>query len=180
MISNILMVNIFIQDIGRFNGSNYNILKTIFELNALLFNTDQQKKIIFIIRDFDKQKENLESIEKKLDEDMQKIWKECKKPVQLEQFEYKQFLQLQIVTLSHAFYEKEKFIADLRSFKSQLVNDRDPNYLFGNIDLDKNVAYDSLGIYMQNIWQTIQNNKELNLPSQKIMISNFRCQQIKD
>jgi len=33
--------------------------------------------------------------------------------------------------------------------------------------------------YLSNIWEVISNNKDLNLPNEKILISNMRCQQIK-
>lgn len=40
ILSNLLMINIWISDVGRFQGSNYNILKVTLELNISLFNSD--------------------------------------------------------------------------------------------------------------------------------------------
>lgn len=54
-----------------------------------------------------------------------------------------------------------------------------PDFLFKNIDTDKNVPMDGLFMYIEQIWSTIRNNKELNLPSQKIMVSNYRCSEVK-
>ena len=37
VISNVLIVNIWIQEVGRFSACNYEILKLIFELNLRFF-----------------------------------------------------------------------------------------------------------------------------------------------
>lgn len=33
-------------------------------------------------------------------------------------------------------------------------------------------------LYMQNLWQTIENDKDINLPQEKILLSNMRCHEI--
>lgn len=61
VLSNVLMVNIWLQEIGRFSACNYETLKLIFELNLRFFKSDQAKKIMFVIRDFT-ERENLHEI----------------------------------------------------------------------------------------------------------------------
>ena len=51
--SDILLINMWYQDIGRFHGSNYGLLKVIFECNLKLFGQQSSKKLLFVIRDFD-------------------------------------------------------------------------------------------------------------------------------
>jgi len=48
-------------DIGRHAASNYDILKIIFEENLKLFKQESQKKLLFVIRDFQDKGRNLES-----------------------------------------------------------------------------------------------------------------------
>jgi hypothetical protein len=39
---------------------------------------------------------------------------------------------------------------------------------------------DGLAIYMQNTWEKIRDQKELNLPDQRIMVANLRCGELKE
>ena len=53
------------------------------------------------------------------------------------------------------------------------------NYLFKAFNYDNNLPLDALPLYAEKIWGVIKNHKDLNLPSQKVMVSNLRCSQIK-
>lgn len=53
------------------------------------------------------------------------------------------------------------------------------NYLFQKFDYEQNLPVDALPLYAEKIWGVIKNHKDLNLPSQKVMVSNLRCSQIK-
>ena len=61
VISDILLINMWATDIGRHAASNYDILKIIFEENLKLFKQESQKKLLFVIRDFQDKGRNLES-----------------------------------------------------------------------------------------------------------------------
>jgi len=40
-VAQVLIINMFEQDVGRYNGANYGLLKTVFDVNLQLF---QSKK----------------------------------------------------------------------------------------------------------------------------------------
>lgn len=40
------------SDFGRYQASNYGLLKVIFECNLKLFGQTRDKKLLFVIRDF--------------------------------------------------------------------------------------------------------------------------------
>ena len=44
----------------------------------------------------------------------------------------------------------------------------------------KNVPIDGLPMYIEQTWDVIKNDKELNLPDQREMVANYRCSEIKD
>lgn len=49
-----------------------------------------------------------------------------------------------------------------------------------NKELTKdNVPVQDLSQYMKNLWETIEADKDINLPQEKILLSNMRCQEIK-
>lgn len=45
---------------------------------------------------------------------------------------------------------------------------------------DKNVPMDGLSYYMEQNWDAIRSNKELNLPDQRKLVAEFRCNEVKD
>lgn len=45
--------------------------------------------------------------------------------------------------------------------------------------IEKNVLMENMPQYLKNLWTTIQNEKDLNLPAEKILIANLRCNEIK-
>ncbi len=47
------------------------------------------------------------------------------------------------------------------------------------MDKEKNIPSDGLKHYFQQIWSDIQNEKDLNIPSQKEMLADYRCNEIK-
>lgn len=44
----------------------------------------------------------------------------------------------------------------------------------------KNIPLDAFFDYAKNIWEAIENNKEINIPDQKSIVSYFKCNQLKE
>ena len=79
-IADVLMINMWTTDIGRYGASNYGLLKVIFECNLKLFGQSSSKKLIFVLRDFDDRGNNTERITNLLQTDINNIWNEIHKP----------------------------------------------------------------------------------------------------
>ena len=43
-----------------------------------------------------------------------------------------------------------------------------------------NLPIDAMPKFMENAWDTIRNKKEFNLPDQRAMVANYRCNEIKE
>ena len=178
VISNILIVNVWVQDIGRFSGCNYEILKIIFQLNIQFFKRESAKKILFVVRDFGAM-ENLDYIREVLTQDIVKLWDEVQKPEEFKDLKYSDVFEVDVFTLSNFIYEKNKFLEDVVSLRKRLTDKTDQDYIFKDYDT-KNIPFDAMYLYLTEIWETIKDNKDLNIPNQKIMISTFRCKEVKD
>jgi hypothetical protein len=50
--SDVLLVNQWYTDLGRYQGSNIGLLKVILECNLKLFGQSTKKKLVFVVRDF--------------------------------------------------------------------------------------------------------------------------------
>ena len=53
----------------------------------------------------------------------------------------------------------------------------DPKSFF--LTKSSNVPMDGLSIFLEKTWEVIKNQKELNLPDQREMVANYRCNDIK-
>ena len=60
--ADVLLINMWTTDIGRYGASNYGLLKVIFEVNLKLFEQQSAKKLLFVLRDFNEGEYTLESI----------------------------------------------------------------------------------------------------------------------
>ena len=65
-LSNLLILNMWEHDIGRYTASNYGILKTIFEVNLTLFSPSTHTHLLFLIRDHIEDETPLASLQTKL------------------------------------------------------------------------------------------------------------------
>lgn len=177
-LSNILIVNLWIYDIGRFSASNYEIIKTIFELNMQLFNQESPKKLVFVIRDWNVQ-HNAEQIRNILTTDMQKLWADIKRDEQQKLITFEHVFKCEFITVRSLAYDKENFDADTTHFREMLTNQHTSDYLFKDMNF-KNVPIEDFYLYMSESWKTITESNDLNIPDQKTMISNFRCTEMRD
>lgn len=177
-ISNLLLVNLWLNDIGRFSASNYEILRTVFELNMQLFNLESPKKIVFVIRDW-RILENEEHIKFILVKDMHKLWDSIKKTEKQSKINFDSVFCFEFITLRSFIYEEASFIEDVNQFRSRLMDPENPKNLFTGMNFN-NIPIEDLYLYMSQTWRTVAENKDLNIPDQKIMVSNFRCSEIKE
>jgi hypothetical protein len=178
VVSNILIINVWLQEIGRFTAANYEILRTILELNVQFFNKETPKKILFVIRDFN-DRENFDYIREILISDVTRIWSEVKKPQGFEGLQLDKLFKVETFAIHNYVYERPRFDEDVQQLAGLLKNKSSPDYLFKGMNFN-NIPLDGLYVYMSQIWETIISNKDVNIPNQKIMVSTFRCNEIKN
>jgi hypothetical protein len=57
--SNVLIVNLWTHEIGRYKAASVGLLKTIFEVNMKLFSDVKRQRILFVLRDFNEENDNI-------------------------------------------------------------------------------------------------------------------------
>ncbi len=80
--------------------------------------------------------------------------------------------------LPHKIYEEEQFYEKAKELRNRF-DFKNENTLFPSLE-SKNVPMDGLSIFIDNTWDKIRNQKELNLPDQRIMVANLRCNELKE
>ena len=184
--SDVLMINMWTFDIGRYTASNYGVLKVVFEQNLKLFQQESEKKIIIVLRDFDSNQDDLSKLKESIMADMLKIWNEIPKPDEFKDQPCSKYFKFEFLTLAHKFYQTEKFNEGINEIKERLKRGKtdnktgaNPNSIFNLVNYDKNVPLDGFYKYSLDIWTNILNNKDLNIPGQKEMLARFKCEEIK-
>ena len=177
--SDILIINMWTSDVGRYTASNYGVLKIVFEMNLKLFEQKTAKKIIIFLRDFDPTRNRKDKIEGLILEDIHKIWKDIKIPEKYAGKGPENFFSFEFITLPHLIYRPKDFKDEIENLRKRLVKDS-PNYFFSNLSSIKNVPADGLKQYVTQIWTDIMNEKDLDIPSQREMLANYRCNEIKN
>ena len=177
--SDILIINMWTSDVGRYTASNYGVLKIMFEMNLKLFEQKTAKKIIIFLRDFDSTRNLKNKIEELILEDIKKIWSEIKIPEKYVGKGPENFFSFEFITLPHKVYREKEFDNEILKLRERL-NKNNPNYFFSNLSSIKNVPADGLKQYITQIWTDILNDKDLDIPSQREMLANYRCTEIKN
>ncbi|KAI0085096.1 protein SEY1 [Irpex rosettiformis] len=180
--SEVLIVNLWEHQVGLYQGANMGLLKTVFEVNLGLFGKktadgrNPRTLLLFVIRDHIGTTP-LANLEATLTADMQKIWESLAKPDELKDRQLSDYFDLSFSALPHKILAADKFeqsVADLRKRFSDKSRD---DYVFKPA-YHKRIPADGVAFYMEGIWEQVQTNKDLDLPTQQELLAQFRCDEI--
>jgi protein SEY1 len=189
-LADVLIVNIWTQDVGRFNASNLSLLKTVLELDMQLFYGGSsnaaspadcdprmhKSRLLFVLRDHyavsvgGTPVERLEAI---LRADVDNIWASIAKPEAAKNTSVSDYFDLDFYALPHKVLDPEGFKNGGRELKRRFKD--------GDLYRDeykRGIAADGFASYAESVWETVRANKELDIPTQKEMLAHVRCEQI--
>lgn len=177
--SDVLFINMWTQDVGRYTASNYHVLKIVFEMNLKLFTQKCEKKIVIILRDFHPKQYNKEKLREQILKDIENIWKDIKTPY--DNCLISNYFKFDFITLSHKIYNPDEFEKDVDELRNKLIIGKgNSNFLFEHSTSFEGVPTSGLVEYCSSIWSTIVLEKDLNIPNQKYMLAVLRCNEIKN
>ncbi|GMM56083.1 dynamin-like GTPase [Maudiozyma humilis] len=189
-VSEVLIINMWEQQIGLYQGNNMGLLKTVFEVNLSLFGknsksaapadaTSKKHKVLllFVIRDHIGVTP-LESLSDTLTTELEKVWKELSKPDSCKDSSIYDFFDLKFVGLSHKILRADKFVEDVKELGDNFtVSENNENYLF-KPEYHHMLPLDGWSMYSESCWDQIENNKDLDLPTQQILVARFKTDEI--
>jgi len=179
-LAEVLIINLWFQDIGRWDAANYGLLKTVFELHLQLFGSSRSGSktlLLFVIRDHVRAVTSLEPLTKTVEADLGKIWSGISKPQEFADSHVHDFFDITYASLSHKILDANTFAADVEVLKERFINPEASDFIF-KAAYAKDVPADGWPIYGEGIWKTIQESKDLDLPTQKEMLAMFRCDEL--
>ncbi|BAM81250.1 hypothetical protein, conserved [Cyanidioschyzon merolae strain 10D] len=173
-LAQVLIINVWAQDIGRYNAANLALLRTVFEQDVALFHREAHRtRLLFVLRDH--VNTPLALLEKTLLEDLERIWDSINKPSSVEGASLSTFFDVECTSLPHkelASGAFEQAAADLRDrFYKGASGIFHESYHRG-------IAADGFAVFCQQIWQVVRENRELDIPTEKEALARIRCEEI--
>ncbi|CAI5757497.1 unnamed protein product [Candida verbasci] len=182
--SEILIINIWETQIGLYQGANMGLLKTVFEVNLTLFGkakldttkkNDHKVLLLFVIRDHIGVTP-IESLAQTLKADLVNMWNNLAKPNELAHLQFDDFFDINFHALNHKVLQPKEFEQGINNLGDRLIVN---NELF-RLEYHHNIPIDGWTLYAEKCWEQIENNKDLDLPTQQILVAQFKCDEIVD
>ncbi|KAJ6498856.1 RHD3/Sey1 [Mycena sanguinolenta] len=177
--SEVLIINLWEHQVGLYQGANMGLLKTVFEVNLGLFGkntTDGRTLLLFVIRDHIGVTP-LANLQATLTADLNRIWESLSKPPELQDRVLSDYFDLAFTALPHKVLAADKFETEVLNLRTRFVNKDAADFLFKPA-YHKRIPADGVAFYMENIWEQVQTNKDLDLPTQQELLAQFRCDEI--
>lgn len=189
--SEVLIVNIWEHQVGLYQGANMGLLKTVFEVNLQLFlknsNNVTRSLLFFVIRDHIGTTP-LSNLKQTLIQDLERIWTGLNKPPGLEKSKIGDYFDFAFVALPHKILQPEKFEQEVQRLgtrfregfkdpkKDGLENETSEPVL--RPEYHRRIPADGFPHYAEGVWEQIDSNKDLDLPTQQELLAQFRCDEI--
>lgn len=193
-LAEVLIVNVWAQDVGRYNAANMSLLKTVMELDLQLFfggaaavppegaeHKDRiseggkprmhKTRLLFVLRDH--VSSPFETLCNTLRTDVDNIWNTISKPDAARDTPITNYFDIDFFALPHKVLMADMF----QSKGAELRRRFHENEVFLE-EYSRGVAADGFAAYAEGVWETIRANRELDIPSQKEMLAHVRCEQI--
>ncbi|KAI5569713.1 hypothetical protein BDE02_12G095500 [Populus trichocarpa] len=172
-IADIVIINMWCHDIGRDNAASRPLLKTVFEAMTRLFGA-RKTTLLFVLRD--QTPTPLERLQHILRQDIDKIWAATAKPEAHTWTRLGDFFNVEIIALPNYEFEKEKFNEQVALLRQRFIH----SISLGGLAGDRKDVLPASGFSFraEQIWKTIKENKDLDLPALEVMVATFRCEEI--
>ncbi|KAI3761632.1 hypothetical protein L1987_52053 [Smallanthus sonchifolius] len=174
-LSDIMLINMWCHDIGREHAANKPLLKIVFQVMLRLC-SPRKTTLMFIIRDT--KRTPIEILDLDLRKDINEIWDSVPKAEAHKHIQLSEFFNVEVVALSSYEHEEENFKKQVANLRQKFFQSIAPGGLAGDRRLV--VPGSDFSLSAQNIWKDIKENKDLDLPSYRVMVANVRCEKIAD
>lgn len=148
---------------------NLKTLKDIISIHIRNFKSEGVKKFIFCLRDFDEEHESFEDLDSTIRDSIDEIWSDIPKPKTLERIKRKDVFSIEVFPIRSYRTNYDGFKKDCKKLYKRVET-------FAGIG-GNNLPLNGFKTYLDEAWKSIKNNKDLNIPNQKKIVSNVRCKE---
>ncbi|KAI4354134.1 hypothetical protein L6164_003028 [Bauhinia variegata] len=176
-VADVVLINMWCQDIGREHAANKPLLRIVFQQVMIQFsNRPRKMTLMFVVRDKTKSPEN--ALEAKLREDIEEIWASILTPSRSKNLQLRDFFEVEVVFLPNYEEKEEEFKLKVKDLKQRFAH---PTVPCGLADAgDKKRPASDFPKMAHNIWEDIMENKDLDIPADKVMVATVRSEEIRN
>lgn len=176
----ILIVNIWENQVGLYQGANMGLLKTVFEVNLLLIALallpPHKTMLLFVVRDF-VGNTPLDNLATTLVTELHKMWGQLAKPSGTEHLLLDDLFDVEFHGLGHRVLQPEVFTQGVQDLGDRLQPAEGTAGLF-KPEYHQQLPVDGWALYAERCWAQIVLNQELDLPTQQVLVARFKCEEL--
>jgi hypothetical protein len=174
----IVLINMWENSVGLYNGANMSLLRTVMEVNLQLFQSHSNSKtcLLFVLRD-STGVAPLETLSQTLKADLEKIWSGLTKPEGKEHVAITDYFDFAFCTAAHKVYAAKQFEDDVMKLQKRFYDRSDPDFILKS-KYHKGIPADGFPLFANTIWNKIVANRDLDLPTQQQLLAQYRCDEI--
>jgi hypothetical protein len=193
-VADTLIINMWANEVGRFNAANLSLLQTVFEVNLQLnaheadndggsrhaTPADAKPTLLFVLRDFTAG--TLDKAEEVITTGLHKIWERISKPEQFAESKLEDLFLLRFCSLPHYVLQRNEFDKAVNELRQWFLNPKNGNYLYKHIKRGnfRAIPLDGVAQYLESCWQSICSQRDLDIPTQREMLARLRCAELAD
>ncbi|KAF8124861.1 root hair defective 3 GTP-binding protein-domain-containing protein [Mycena galopus ATCC 62051] len=179
--SRLLIVNIWENQVGLYNGANMGLLKIVFEEHISMYgNLDkrvyQWPKIVFIIQAHSSGT-SLANLAHTLLLDLDRVWESITKPEELMSKTLSEYFDFEFASLPNLHLDSGRYKSEVGLLRKRFVERDSVDYILKHAH-PNTISAEGLEPYMRMIWETILLNENLNLPGQHELLARAMCDKI--
>jgi len=182
-ITELLIVNIWSNQIGLATGMNIDTLRAIVQANMRLFNADSKSAsktvLLFLIRE-QPSRDNPGATPKSIvretiTKEMAKIWESIDKPASFQDTAIDVLFTIKFFFMPPMYYEPDAFSQAVKDLREQFIDTQNEKFLFDReIHHSKSVPMNGLYQYCTQIWNAVANDEKLNIPDQQKLLASWK------
>jgi hypothetical protein len=154
------------------------LLRTVMDVHLQLSDPQRARKtvLLFVVRDYAGKtpSSNLRSV---LSDDLRQIWDTVKRTNDAADLQFDEAFELRFSFLPHKILQPSEFESEVIKLRAAFTDRQSTNYMFSN-DPESTLAAHDLPVFASNIWGTIDANKDLDLPTERELLAQYRCDEI--
>ncbi|KNE55739.1 hypothetical protein AMAG_01616 [Allomyces macrogynus ATCC 38327] len=177
-IAEVIIINMWEHMVGLYQGANMGLLKVVLDVNLSLFQKKGSPRthLFFVIRDH-ASGTPLEMLAETVRTDLDRIWASLNKPPGLENAKLDDFFDVTFTSLPHKRLQPDRFESEAEKLRGRFIDPHHPQFVF-QPRYKKGIPADGFPRFARDIWDQINANRDLDLPSQQELLAQFRCDEL--
>ena len=173
--SHVLILNVWENSVGLYHAANMGLLRTVMDVHSQIIDHSEKNKVVllFVIRDYAgiTPRNNLIDV---LTSDLQHIWDSLRSS---SEYSFSDFFELQFAFLPHKFLQCSDFELSLNELRESFNNIKSPFIALSSIAHEA-IAPCDFPIFAETIWLRVQSNRDLDMPTERELLAQYRCDEI--